>query len=41
MQRYSTEPRTRNMLKDIDFYYLQENIKYSYWIKDEVLQTLL
>ena len=28
MQRYSIEPKTKkNMLKNMDFYYLQENIK--------------
>ena len=27
MQRYSIAPRTKNMLKDMGFYYLLENIK--------------
>ena len=33
MRRYSIEPRTKNMLKDMDFYHLLENIRNSYWIQ--------
>ena len=26
-----------NILKDVDFYHLQENVKNSYWIQDQIL----
>ena len=34
MRRYSIEPRTRNMLKDMDFYHLLENIKNNHLVQD-------
>ena len=34
MTRYSIKPRQENMLKDIDYYYLPENIENNYWIRD-------
>ena len=38
MKQYSVEQKIKNMLKDIDFCYLQEisltNIKKNYWIQD-------
>ena len=30
MRQYSIEPRTKNMLKDMDFYHLLENIRNNY-----------
>ena len=34
MRRYSIEPEQENMLKDMVFYHLRENLRNSYWIKD-------
>ena len=34
MRRYSIEPRTRDMLNDIDVYHLPENRKNNFWIQD-------
>ena len=33
MQRYSVEPRTKNMSKDMDFCHLRENTENNYWIQ--------
>ena len=34
MQRFSIEQEQENMLNDMDFYLLQENIKSNYWMQD-------
>ena len=34
MQRCSIEQEQENMLNDMDFYLLQENIKSNYWMQD-------
>ena len=34
MQRYYIDQKKENMLKDMEFYHLRENIKNNYLIKD-------
>ena len=37
MTWHSIEPRTKNMLKDMDFYHFRENIESDYWIQENML----
>ena len=37
MTRYSIEPRIREMLTNMDFYNLQENIKSDFWMQGYIL----
>ena len=37
MRRYSTEPRTRKYVKDMDFHHLLENMKSNDWTQDNII----